>query len=1087
MRNDESASDHAAALRTNVSSSIEFNDAKGIGRHRAATLATSQITPATRRASSNHHHRVCFAKRCVILLLLALSLAIGATSAQAQVELPNVSIGDEITIAADSGSRWTQGVYEVLLLQGNCYLEQGLVHVRSQDAVFWIERSGPSGSPTNKVIAYFDGDVTVDYQADTGAELRSGNFQAKIQDKSWFGRFMSRLPLKIQLKRTSSGEPAKKPPVFYRAMKVRDPAAPDAPGGYDELAGDADGRDLGVKRAQFSEEEAELEKKKKEPPLPMVGSRRLRVFPRTDARVQAQWFPNAAANEQVAVLSNGVNLIVDGLQGYGSVDVSADRLVLWTKGAQPDLTGQVGQSEDTPLELYLEGNIVFRQGDRVIFADRMYYDATLKKGTILSAEILSPAPSFTGLMRVRADVMRQLNENQFVTEHSSMTTSRIGVPSYDFRSSELSFIDQQQPVINGFTGEPVIDPNTGQPLIEHSRLATASNNFLFVGPVPVFYWPTFSTDLEQPSFFLQRVLVKEDQIFGDQVLVNYNAYQLLGIKNKPSGTRWTLSTDYFSLRGPAGGTNFRYDRKDFFGIPGRNYGIIDAWGVYDKRGFDTLGRDRRDDTFNSPDRGRVVARHRQYFDDGWQVTGELGYISDRNFLEQWFENEWDQLKDEDTGVEIKRYIENQSYSATADVRINNFWTDTNWLPRGDHYLLGQSLLGDRLTWFEHSNIGYGQLRVGALPTSSEDLAAFRYLPWEVPSSGDRESTRQEIDLPFALGDFKITPYALGELTHWGQVLDGGSLDRAYGQVGVRASIPMWSVNSDFESDILNVHGVAHKVVFTVDAGYQATTQSVLKLPLYDNIDDNIIEFYRSRMSVDDFGGAPIPAQFNEVLYSARYGLGSNVASPSTEIATNLFAIKLDARQRWQTKRGPKNNRRVVDWITLDTNATIFPDANRDNFGSSVGLINYDLNWFVGDRVTVTSNGYFETYSEGPKYISLGAFLNRPPRGAFYAGIHSLNGPIQSNVLIGSYNYRMSPKWFSSFGTTYALGAQGNIGQFFQLTRLGEAFLAGFGFNVDASKGNVGFTFAIEPRFLPKTRVGAVSGAMIGPAGMDGLE
>jgi hypothetical protein len=297
---------------------------------------------------------------------------------------------------------------------------------------------------------------------------------------------------------------------------------------------------------------------------------------------------------------------------------------------------------------------------------------------------------------------------------------------------------------------------------------------------------------------------------------------------------------------------------------------------------------------------------------------------------------------------------------------------------------------------------------------------------------------------------------------------------------------MTSINAEIESDLLNVHGLAHKVVFEVDAEYTAATTSPLNFPLYDNPDDNNIEAFRRRFVVQEFNST-LPPQLDERLYAVRYGMGGDVTSPVTELAGNLVAVRADVRQRWQTKRGPANNRHVIDWITLDAQTTFFPDANRDNFGAITGLSSYDLNWFVGDRVTVMSNGYAEWYDLGPKYLSLGAFLNRPPRGAFYAGIHSLNGPIHSTVLISSYNYRMSPKWFSTFGSTFVLGGQGNIGENFQITRIGEAFLTGFGFNVDASKGNVGMMISIEPRFLPKGRLNAGTGGSIAPAGAFGLE
>ena len=87
----------------------------------------------------------------------------------------------------------------------------------------------------------------------------------------------------------------------------------------------------------------------------------------------------------------------------------------------------------------------------------------------------------------------------------------------------------------------------------------------------------------------------------------------------------------------------------------------------------------------------------------------------------------------------------------------------------------------------------------------------------------------------------------------------------------------------------------------------------------------------------------------------------------------------------------------------------------------------------------------------------------------------------------SYTYRMSPKWVSAFGMSVDLSGDGNIGQNFAVTRVGESFLVTAGVTVDASRDNVGFNLAIEPRFLPTGRLGHVGGARIPVAGAQGLE
>ena len=140
----------------------------------------------------------------------------------------------------------------------------------------------------------------------------------------------------------------------------------------------------------------------------------------------------------------------------------------------------------------------------------------------------------------------------------------------------------------------------------------------------------------------------------------------------------------------------------------------------------------------------------------------------------------------------------------------------------------------------------------------------------------------------------------------------------------------------------------------------------------------------------------MPLAFDERYYALRSGLGDWVSSPSTEIADDLTAIRCGIEQRWQTKRGMPGDQHIVDWISLDTHFTFFPDPNRDDFGSVLGLLDYDFTWHVGDRLTLVSNGIFDFFNEGQQIANFGMFLTRPPRASVYLGITSLEGPDQRN-------------------------------------------------------------------------------------------
>ena len=143
-------------------------------------------------------------------------------------------------------------------------------------------------------------------------------------------------------------------------------------------------------------------------------------------------------------------------------------------------------------------------------------------------------------------------------------------------------------MIDPATGQPIINPQTGQPQFAHENLLQSESNFLHIDGVPVFYWPTFSTNLEQPTYYLDNFRIRNDSMFGFQVLTEFDMFQLLGYNHPPDGVRWDLNLDYLSQRGFGFGTSTEYDRDGFFGIPGPTSGRADLWAINDS-GHDNLG------------------------------------------------------------------------------------------------------------------------------------------------------------------------------------------------------------------------------------------------------------------------------------------------------------------------------------------------------------------------------------------------------------------------------------------------------------------------------------------------------------------
>jgi hypothetical protein len=1037
-----------------------------------------RATRALQSKIQNLKSKICAAIAALLLLAAFTTCALAAS-----IDLPIGDVTQSVRIRAGGATHWRQGAYEVWVLRGAVQIDQGAIAAKGEEAVLWIDRAEAYSGRPSKVIAYLENNVRVHFDKNAAAGGSLLPQPRSLQDKSWLGRFHTTAGIEISA--PVSGEAASQSPIVQRAISARENEGEGTGLGQVPIVTRIHA-DSGVRPAQFAREEiappAATPVRQNTPFVDIHG--------RNGRPLQnSQFFNVPERGEGMYVINSGVQIIVQGFDQLGTVSLDADRAVVWSPviNITDQSTIAAAQAGQGPLEVYLDGNIIFRQGDRVIYADRMYYNVRQESGVVLNAEMLTPVPQYQGLLRLKAEVLNAVSRQRFEAYNAAFTSSRIGIPRYWFQSRDVAVDDSQTPIVDPFTNQPLLNPN-GEPQVQHQMLATARNNVIYVGGLPVFYWPTIATDLSEPTYYLTGFRLKNDRVFGFGPMLDWNLYQLLGIENKPPGSNWTLSTDYFNLRGPALGTDYMYQGDTLFGIPGPYKGFFDAYGIHDT-GRDNLGRDWRDLAVPDPFRGRVLARHRQRMPGDWTLTGELGLVSDRNFLEQYFELEWDTFKDESTNLDLKRLVANSSYEITGEVRPNGFVTDTQWLPRGDHFLFGQPLLFDRLTWHEHTSIGYAQMLTASAPTDPAQTAVISRLPWEANVQGARAASRHEIDMPLAAGPFKIVPYLLGEAAYWGEDLTGNPLTRVFGQAGIKTSLPISRTDPTVQSELFNLNGLAHKVTFEAEFLDAQSNQAMSQLPLYDRLDDNATEFTRRQMAVRTFGqpvGTFVPTRFDERFYALRSDLQGNVAAP-TEIADDLMEFRLGMNNRWQTKRGIAGQQRIVDWIVLDLNAVFFPNAARDNFHAGVGLVDYGLRWHVGDRLTLLSDGFYDGFDQGLRQVTTGALMSRPQYGSVYIGYRLTEGPITSEVVTGTISYRMSEKWIATAGATYDFANFGVFGNQLSLTRVGESFLINVGFNYDASRNNFGAAINIMPRFLPSGKLGLVGGVALPPAGALGLE
>ena len=64
---------------------------------------------------------------------------------------------------------------------------------------------------------------------------------------------------------------------------------------------------------------------------------------------------------------------------------------------------------------------------------------------------------------------------------------------------------------------------------------TAQNDLLFVESVPVFYWPTIATDLNDPSYYIRRATIRSGHRFRHGAIAD--ALERLPVAGHPATSR----------------------------------------------------------------------------------------------------------------------------------------------------------------------------------------------------------------------------------------------------------------------------------------------------------------------------------------------------------------------------------------------------------------------------------------------------------------------------------------------------------------------------------------------------------------------
>ncbi len=816
-------------------------------------------------------------------------------------------------------------------------------------------------------------------------------------------------------------------------------------------------------------------------PAAPVPQRVFQISPRN-----GRWF-NANSiqlptGEKAYIVTGGVVLHVSNVQQIGLVDIEADNVIIWSRANGDQMArGMQGfeGSSGRESEFYLQGNVEIRStvpGEhRTLRADEIYYDVSRNVAVATGADLELVRSDIPSPFHLRADELLQVGPNEFRATRAEFFSSRLPSDPGLLVQVEQASIFSRRGLRRTIFGRPIRSLDTGAPVEAMDRFYDADGAVLRAGGFPIFYLPHISGNINDPLGPLDKIAVRRDGIFGWQLYTTFDLLELIGFESAP-GRRWQLAVDYLSRRGPAIGTMGEYAGRNMWGLEGRYTGDFKLYGIWD-HGIDILGEFRpllpRPDTF----RGRVFWQHYHELPAGFKFQGQASYLSDPNFLESYYKPEFDLERNQETFAYLTRQRENAAFSLLVKPNIRSWVTETAWLPYADGTLIGESFL-DRFTYNARASAGYADLN------AARGGVALPLLATDGPNRTGRFDLRQELGAPFYVGPIKVVPYGVLDLTEYTNDLTGATRGRVYGGGGAYASLPLSRLNPDMRSDLLNLNGLYHKIVLTGNYYAAWTDTPHTRLPQLDRLNDDATDQAIRNVTpvqpVINAAHGPFLATspiFNPQLYAIRRLLDSNV-----DTLDKIQVFQLGIRQRYQTKRGFAGSEHTVDVMTSELSVSLFPNANRDNFGSTVGFVESGTVWNVGDRTSIETSGWWDPFTDGARVMTVGVGLNRPDRTNFYLGYRHVD-PIDSRMVIASVTHVFSPKYAMTASTAYDFGISRGLSHSFQFTRSGTDLQLTMGVSYNPLINNFGLTFDVMP--LIALARGASSGLMSRGPGMGG--
>lgn len=424
-------------------------------------------------------------------------------------------------------------------------------------------------------------------------------------------------------------------------------------------------------------------------------------------------------------------------------------------------------------------------------------------------------------------------------------------------------------------------------IIEPGVRFRAYHAWLYLGPMPVFYYPYYQRSLKQNQNNFE-FSPGDRSIFGPYLLSAYNWY---GYEHFDG----TLHVDEREKRGLAAGPDLLFHFGDAGDAALKYYFADDHDPMADGLDVPDLKHHRQ--------RASLAYNVAPWTNTTLKVIGN--YQSDPLVIRDFFENEYNENVQPRSFAEGTRLGDNYVLDAMAEPRLVDFFETVERLPDVRLEELRQQVGVTPIYYESETSAGYYNRafsNTNIIPNALGLYPAVGPVTNTPSYMAGRADTVHQLTLPETFfGWLNVTPRLAGRLTYYSDVtglnVHTNEQVRAAMETGMDVAFKASRVYEGAESSLLDVHELRHIIQPEVDYGYApAPTRSASQVPQFDYQAPSL------RLS---------PIEFPE--YN------------SIDSLTSQNVLRLMLRNRLQTKRDGRIDT-LLDWA-IYTDWNISPGTN----------------------------------------------------------------------------------------------------------------------------------------------------------------